>query len=75
MRVINTLLRALTSIATISTALERREYQDVLRCVSSELAAQALTQVPDEHDHTRIQEQLASIEHMLGRTETHSVSC
>ncbi len=71
-RVINTLLWALTSIAEMSTALDRREHQDVLYRISSKLAAHALTQVPDEHDRTRIQEQLDRIEHMLRGTETFS---
>ena len=57
-RVINTLLRALTSIAEISTTLDRREHQDVLCRISSKLAAHALTQVPDEYDRTRIKAQL-----------------
>jgi len=73
-RVINTLLRALTSIAEMSTAFDRREYQDVVYRVSSKLAAHALTQVPDEHDRTHIQEQLDRIKDILRGTETLSSS-
>lgn len=73
-RVINTLLRALTTIAEVSTAFDRRDYQDVLYCVSSKIAAHALTEVPDEHDRLRIQEQLDRIEHILRGTETLSSS-
>ena len=73
-RVINTLLRALTSIAEMSTAFDKREYQDVLYRVSSKLVAHALTQVPDEHDRTRIQEHLDRIEHILRGIQTLSSS-
>ena len=73
-RIINTLLRALTSIAKMSTAPDRREHQDVLYRVSSQLVAHALMQVPDEHDRTCIQEHLDRIEHILRGTQTLSSS-
>jgi uncharacterized membrane protein len=73
-RVINTLLRALTSIAKISATLDKREYQKVLSHISSKLAAHALTEVSDQHDRTRIQELLDEIEHTLRSTETLSSS-
>jgi phage-related minor tail protein len=73
-RVINTLLRALVSIAKISATLGKIEHQDVLYRISSKLATHALTEVSDQHDRTRIQELLDEIEQTLRSTETLSSS-
>jgi uncharacterized membrane protein len=73
-RVVNTLLRALTSITKISVTCNKREYQNIVYRIASQLAAHALTQVPDEYDRTHIQEQLDAIEHMLSPRETGTLS-
>jgi uncharacterized membrane protein len=60
-RVINTLLRALTSIAQITAPLDLPERSDVLRFVSSTIVAHALRDVHDEPDRIHIREQLDKI--------------
>jgi uncharacterized membrane protein len=60
-RIVNTLLRALTSVAQIISLLDMPERSDVLRFVSSNIVAHALRNVLDESDRIHIHEQLDEI--------------
>ena len=68
-RIINTLLRALTSIAQITANLGSIERADVLRTVSAKLVSHALEQVSDEQDRAHIREQVDQIEQILKEKE------
>ncbi len=65
-RIYNTLLRALTSIAQITASFDTGERADVLRTVSMKLGAHAREQISDEQDLARIREQMDQIEKILG---------
>lgn len=64
-RIMNTLLRALVSVAQIIARFDREDRADVLRTVSAKLLAHALEQISDEQDRTRVREQVDQLEHIL----------
>ena len=66
-RVINTLLRALTSIAQTTATLDIPERSDVLRFVASTIVDHGLRNVLDEPDRIHMHEQLDRILSILDR--------
>jgi uncharacterized membrane protein len=64
-RVINTLLRALTSVAQITASLNSIERADVLQAVSAKILAHAFEQISNEQDRAHIREQVDQIEQIL----------
>jgi uncharacterized membrane protein len=64
-RIINTLLRALTSVAQITASREVEERADVLRMVTTKIVAHALEQISDEQDRAHIQALQGQIEDIL----------
>ena len=68
-RIINTLLRALTSIAQITASIGPVERADTLRTVSAKILAHALEQISDEQECAHIREQVDQIEQILKEEE------